>query len=76
MNKLVQKGSCFPIVSELGDAPGAWSQYRGECRGQVGRTSARSSPMTDLLDDFLKWPLISRAGVHVCKNGDGDPTSI
>ena len=26
--------------------------------------------MTNLLDDFLKCPLISRAGVHACKNGD------
>ena len=69
VNELGQKGVCSPILSELWNALGTWSQCRG--KGRVGEGEQAPGPGSDSLgDDFLKCPLVSRAGVHVCKNGD------
>lgn len=60
------EGELLPCCFRAPDTPGTW----GQSRKGVGQTSSKSIPTISLLGDFLKCPLLSRASIYVCKNGD------
>ena len=64
------EGGLLPYSSRALKCPWHLEPTQGKGKGSERENKLQVQAVIHLLDDFLKCPFISRAGVHVCKNGD------